>query len=188
MKLARLREWREAQGLTQKELAERAGIGLVTPARIEGGQGTTPRTARKIADALGVDIVDLLEEPPTLAPVRPKAVAPTRSGRNESPEMEEAVGFPGTVLREGAFHSLPRIIGGVYDRVLMPEEAESLIGELFIPQEEALSWIEERLLSGALRVEWLPRTDGGGHSLDLEDLEQIENRLGNDLISHIYAT
>ena len=63
MKLARTREWRESHGLTQRELAAEAGVGEVTVARIETGASVTPPTARKIAEALGVAVVDLLERP-----------------------------------------------------------------------------------------------------------------------------
>ena len=64
MKIPRTKEWRESQGLTQRELADMAGIGYVTVARIEGGQGANPPTARKIAKALGITVADLLEHPP----------------------------------------------------------------------------------------------------------------------------
>jgi transcriptional regulator with XRE-family HTH domain len=64
LKLARTREWRESHGLTQRELASEAGVGEVTVARIETGASVTPPTARKIAEALGVSVADLLERPP----------------------------------------------------------------------------------------------------------------------------
>jgi transcriptional regulator with XRE-family HTH domain len=64
LKLARTKEWRESHGLTQRELAAEAGVGEVTVARIETGASVTPPTARKIAEALGVSVADLLERPP----------------------------------------------------------------------------------------------------------------------------
>jgi transcriptional regulator with XRE-family HTH domain len=64
LKLARTKEWRESHGLTQRELAAEAGVGEVTVARIETGASVTPPTARKIAEALGVAVADLLEQPP----------------------------------------------------------------------------------------------------------------------------
>ena len=64
MELARTKEWRESRGLTQRELAAKAGVGEVTVARIETGASVTPPTARKIAEALGVAVADLLERPP----------------------------------------------------------------------------------------------------------------------------
>ena len=70
MYLARTKEWREAQGLTQRELAAKAAISEVTIARLETGHSTTPPTARKIATALGVSVADLLERPPVPLAVR----------------------------------------------------------------------------------------------------------------------
>jgi len=64
LKLARTKEWRESHGLTQRELAAEAGVGEVTVARVETGASVTPPTARKIAEALGVAVADLLERPP----------------------------------------------------------------------------------------------------------------------------
>ena len=64
MKLERLKEWREARGLTQKELSREAHVAEKTVARIELGDSVRPNTARKIADALGVSVADLLERPP----------------------------------------------------------------------------------------------------------------------------
>ncbi len=74
MKLARTKEWRESVGLTQRRLAAEAGVGEVTVARIETGASVTPPTARKIADALGVSVADLMERPPV-----PLAGAPSVS-------------------------------------------------------------------------------------------------------------
>ncbi len=68
MQIPRLRRWRERQGLTQKELADLAGVSPRSVAGYEGGDGTRPNTARKLADALGVAVADLMEED-----IRPKA-------------------------------------------------------------------------------------------------------------------
>ena len=64
MQLARLKEWRESRGLTQRELAAEAAVGHVTVARIETGASVTPPTARKIAETLGLSVADLMERPP----------------------------------------------------------------------------------------------------------------------------
>lgn len=57
----RLRELREDQGWSQRELAERAGVAPATIARTEQGR-VKPRgiTARKLAKALGVEPVVLI--------------------------------------------------------------------------------------------------------------------------------
>ena len=80
MQLARTKEWRESRGFTQRELAAEAGISEVTVARLETGHSSTPPTARKIADALGVAVADLLERPPVPLADSPPSEA---AGRQE---------------------------------------------------------------------------------------------------------
>lgn len=57
----RIREIREARGLSQSELAEKSGITRATIWRLETGEKeeTTTKTLLKIADALGVTVADL---------------------------------------------------------------------------------------------------------------------------------
>jgi len=64
MKLARLKEWRESHGLTQKELAAAARASEWTVARAEAGEEVRPNTARRLAEGMEVTVSDLLEEPP----------------------------------------------------------------------------------------------------------------------------
>src|SRR5215212_9399531 len=64
MRLPRTREWRESRGLTQRQLAEEASVGPATIPRIERGESVLPTTAKKIADALGINVVALLFSPP----------------------------------------------------------------------------------------------------------------------------
>ncbi|MCE2502021.1 MAG: helix-turn-helix transcriptional regulator [Dehalococcoidia bacterium] len=60
----RIRERREAAGLTQADLSSRAGIGRVTLTRIENGE-RSPRTETltAIARTLGVEVEDLILPP-----------------------------------------------------------------------------------------------------------------------------
>ena len=58
----RLREWRQRRLLTQEDLAKRAGVGVQTIIRIEGGQGARISTLRKLAEALDVTADQLLGE------------------------------------------------------------------------------------------------------------------------------
>lgn len=53
----RVKELRAAQGMTQEELATRAGIRRATLVALEGGktQGVDFKTLEQLADALGVD-------------------------------------------------------------------------------------------------------------------------------------
>lgn len=55
---------RAVKGLSQRELAERAGVGQVLIARLELDQ-TDPRlsTLEKLAEALGIGLVDFFTEP-----------------------------------------------------------------------------------------------------------------------------
>jgi DNA-binding XRE family transcriptional regulator len=64
----RVRQLREAAGLTQEELVARAGIGRITLIRIEQGE-QSPRyeTLMRIAQALGLRIGELLSEGPGAA-------------------------------------------------------------------------------------------------------------------------
>ncbi len=62
MHLTRLREVRRDRGLSQRELAERAGIaGQPRIAAIESGTNIRPETAEKIANALLCDVSDLVK-------------------------------------------------------------------------------------------------------------------------------
>ena len=62
VKLTRLRGIRERAALTQRELAERAGVNYVQISRIERGDVEPyPSTVRKLAQALGVTPSDLME-------------------------------------------------------------------------------------------------------------------------------
>jgi transcriptional regulator with XRE-family HTH domain len=88
LKLARTREWRESHGLTQRELAAEAGVGEVTVARIETGASVTPPTARKIAQALGVRVADLLERPPVPLDEAPQETGPLHHVRRPHDSME----------------------------------------------------------------------------------------------------
>ncbi|HXH05619.1 MAG TPA: helix-turn-helix domain-containing protein [Vicinamibacterales bacterium] len=59
---ARLREWRRLRRLTQEALAERAGLSYKFIGEIERGRGNpTIDTLARLADALGIDVTDLLD-------------------------------------------------------------------------------------------------------------------------------
>jgi len=60
--LSRLRDMRVAAGLTQQELAERAGVARETLARLEcGARAARRQTAVSLARALGLALVELTE-------------------------------------------------------------------------------------------------------------------------------
>jgi transcriptional regulator with XRE-family HTH domain len=68
----RLREAREVALLSQRELAEKAGVSLDTVQRMEVGEGGVyGRTVRRVASALDIDPRELLGGPAApLAPAR----------------------------------------------------------------------------------------------------------------------
>ena len=59
MQIPRLAKWRELQGWTQKDLAHESGVSARSIAGYETGASVRPRTARKLAEALGVEVIDL---------------------------------------------------------------------------------------------------------------------------------
>ncbi len=63
MELARLRSTRLRLALSQADLAARSGVEKATISRLEGGrQRARPSTARKLAQALGVEPAELLAD------------------------------------------------------------------------------------------------------------------------------
>jgi transcriptional regulator with XRE-family HTH domain len=111
--LPRLREWREAQGETQGTLGKSAGVALHTVHRIETGAPTTPPTARKLAEALGVSVADLVEKPPVPLENRPVPLA-------ETPAREADQAVSGMVMA-AKYHA---IMGARLAGVLGPELGE----------------------------------------------------------------
>jgi HTH-type transcriptional regulator, competence development regulator len=58
----KLQELRINQGLSQRRLAELAGVANTSVWKIEQGGGANPATLKKLADVLGVRAVDLLKK------------------------------------------------------------------------------------------------------------------------------
>ncbi len=58
----KLQELRVNQGLSQRRLAQLAGISNTSVWKIEQGGGANPATLKKLADVLGVRPVDLLKK------------------------------------------------------------------------------------------------------------------------------
>jgi transcriptional regulator with XRE-family HTH domain len=59
-----IKKYREKKGISQDKLSKLAGITLHTITKIESGATPDPRieTVKKIADALGVSVDDLLKD------------------------------------------------------------------------------------------------------------------------------
>jgi transcriptional regulator with XRE-family HTH domain len=62
VQIPRLREARELQGLTQKELANASGVSVRSVAGYERGASVRPNTARKLAEALEMKVADLVDD------------------------------------------------------------------------------------------------------------------------------
>jgi DNA-binding XRE family transcriptional regulator len=57
-----LRQARQRSGLTQRQLGELAGVGKGTVFELEvGRRGAYPRTTRRLAEALGTKVADLMK-------------------------------------------------------------------------------------------------------------------------------
>lgn len=103
MKVPRLREWRERRAMTQAELGELAGISQNAVSKMENGvRGAQPRTARRLATALRIDVGELQPAPEVQGD--PKALASKlleRRLRSEGVETAWALADDEEVLEEG---------------------------------------------------------------------------------------
>lgn len=99
MRLVRLREWREKRGLSQQDLAERAEVGRAAISKYENVRREAhPATARKIADALGVEPEDLLFSPDMQRPAWGRATGATlEAAKEEGRDIELLERFAGEV-------------------------------------------------------------------------------------------
>jgi transcriptional regulator with XRE-family HTH domain len=89
LKLPGLREQRELHGLSQSELARAAGVSRDSISNYETGQREAwPATAKKLADALDVDIADLAS-PKVRAPSSPDEWAREYGARLHGMSAEE---------------------------------------------------------------------------------------------------
>jgi transcriptional regulator with XRE-family HTH domain len=91
VKLERMKEWREARGFTQRELAVAAGVGDKTVARIELGDSVRTTTARKVADALDVTVADLMSSPPVPLAEAPPETGPVRRAVHDEATVADSV-------------------------------------------------------------------------------------------------
>jgi transcriptional regulator with XRE-family HTH domain len=124
MQLAKLRAWRESRGLSQRELAELGGFSAFSVSRAENGASVRPATARAYAEALGVEVADLLESPPVALG---KAEAPQETGRPEAQDI-------GPVSNIEGEDSEPPFISPTVDDLFARVES----GELTAPEAAAI--------------------------------------------------
>ena len=94
MRLARLREVRELRGWSQSKLAEESDVSRDGISNYETGHREAwPSTARKLADALGVEISDLVARAEELVPLgeAPPPLGPPRVSKERLQEHFEDV-------------------------------------------------------------------------------------------------
>ncbi len=65
-----LQGWRAEQGMTQRQLAEKAGITSSTVYRAERGEAINITSVAKLARALGISVRDLRDTDPSARPAQ----------------------------------------------------------------------------------------------------------------------
>jgi transcriptional regulator with XRE-family HTH domain len=89
----RLKELREAAGLTQTQLADRIGTSVRNVSRLEtGAQEATWPTAVALAEALGVNCLAFLEEPAERP--EPQRGRPPKEKDEQEPQPKRPRGRP----------------------------------------------------------------------------------------------
>lgn len=143
-----IRLTRLMQGLSQKELADRSGVGLKTLYRVEAGESGTSATIRKICFALGVTPEQLRAVPAnTVGDQMPYGVhyggqevwtypETTRRGKPTGDEMVR-IQDPKERLRLSQIGFIPLFFAG--PRFIMPEGPEVLRVELYSRNEGQLN-------------------------------------------------
>ena len=139
MQIPRLRQWREFRGLTQKDLAAESGVSVRSIAGYEAGAGIRPNTARKLAEALNIEVADFFREPES-----PKVSAPSSQQLTLNGELEEE---RRRAERERLIDKLPGWIRAAAEdpefvrrfeaAKRSPEEADRLAAEERAAEEEA---------------------------------------------------
>jgi transcriptional regulator with XRE-family HTH domain len=120
MKLARLKEWRESHGLTQKELAAAARASEWTVARAEAGEEVRPNTARRLAEVMEVTVADLLEQPPiplaeAPSPAGPAVVSVGATREEATEKLEQKLYAPARIAQ--GWHQLAQLFSDELEKV-----------------------------------------------------------------------
>jgi transcriptional regulator with XRE-family HTH domain len=114
VQIPRLREWREARALTQVELAERARISSRSVAGYEAGHGARPPTVRRLAEALGVDVIELVG-------------VGVDSGKAQAPPSPEQPSFNGLLEEERRRAEREKLIEGLPGWIRAAVEDEEFV-------------------------------------------------------------
>jgi transcriptional regulator with XRE-family HTH domain len=154
MKIPRLRELRELEGWTQKDLARKSGVSARSIYGYEAGAGVRPNTARKLAAALGVPVRDLVGDGKTLKQgTPPPEPAPSEHVLAADPGSG-GLGFDaGEVLgriRAGHTTSTPneatlRAAAAAVDTTPFQAALRAAVAQWQEAQQRRLEWLEEYL-------------------------------------------
>ena len=165
--MEQLKRLREERGLSQVKLAARADLNPATVNQIErGARNASPGTLRKLADALGVSLVDLIEGN------YPKGQAPQPSledaAQSEALQEALAVLFQGLArrgqgiveqsLREGTSGALSRELNEYYAEVAALHRLKGR-RDIFGRDSDELAEAEAAYQEVANRIEAMLRQD-----------------------------
>ena len=145
--MSKVKQARRRAGLSQTELAERAGVAPSTIVVAESGyRQPQGRTLRKLADALDVTVADLLEdeveaETPPKAPARSELPEGSEAGRpSDEKPPPTVVNLPPQVVKASsppikAESKLVELVVWRSNRgELSPEEAAREIDQIYRPR------------------------------------------------------
>jgi transcriptional regulator with XRE-family HTH domain len=153
----KVRATRKAAGISQEEVARRAGVSLNVINRLERGVILDPHysTLRGIASALGVPVEDLVREPALAGKAEAPKTRPADEPLISRPEVREWLLEQGHTTRE-EFLSL----AGELETL---EEVERAIGELHETRDGLIEGLKDQSVQAALfgppRPEGLARDD-----------------------------
>jgi hypothetical protein len=133
-------------------LSERSGISEHTISRIEHGAPLRPTTARRLADALDVEIADLMESPPVLLG---KADAPTSGPARAAEEVARDAAERAHQLTQDA----PRRMQEVAERMARGAVGQGVSSSSEAPQEPFASSEAPALLAYFLAAGFVSEDD-----------------------------
>jgi transcriptional regulator with XRE-family HTH domain len=153
-----VRRMRREKGLSQQELADLAGVGQDSISAIETGRHEPhPRTLRKLANALGVEVADFFREPAVPLPEAPREAGQPNEERSVRDiahaealrrDTQDRKAARRTLASEGIDHA-PRI-SDVYDPavygVLRRQPSDELAGALLDAERDYVHAVGENAL------------------------------------------
>jgi transcriptional regulator with XRE-family HTH domain len=165
----RIRSARKAKGMTQEELARRAGVGLNIVNRIERGVVTDPHysTLSGLAAALDTSISSLVEEPDLAGKAEASFPRPTQGGIGQ--DIEEVYIAPPPPKSRSADESSPVVMYMSPVEIDISRVVESVeSADVLMVSRDALVKALEKVQGGVWSIEEAER------ALESEAREQLE--------------